>query len=301
VRVKSILHISLVCPAYLLSALFLNLELCPTLLAHATASPASVAYVLDMAGAWRVSGATQNLTIGNRLPAGALLVNDNAAKRDFIIVANLNGEVIRTIRCQPAACRECQTGGGCYDPIQPLPDAPGSDNAFNAAWRAIEELFASHPDHFSVHRVRDDGFVLSRDAVVPLNGNSIDLTALLHDQAPGAFQLRCSNLSGDDKAATAAWKSKPVNLQWAPGGTASAEFEGLRPGLFSLSVKHEGETSNAWILVVPSTGFSGWNARFEEFTLKTDAWGSLVSAERKRSYQRAYLDYLNSQLAGQPQ
>jgi hypothetical protein len=264
------------------------------------ASPA-VFSVVEMAGTWTVSGgSSQPLVAGDRLSAGAVLVNASPVSRDFITIANSRGEVIRAIRCKTNVCGECQTGGGCYDPIRPLPaDASAAESALATTWQAVQELFSQKPDRYSLHRVRGDAFSVNRDAVLGMNGNTIDVSSLLLGQEKGDYELRCTAISRDTPPASA-WNSESVKLEWTPGSQAIVAFAGLHPGLYSLRFTQDDSTSTAWILVTPAANSAEWNGRFEDFVHKTDSWGDSVSDATKRAYQRAYLDSLNAQLSGQP-
>ncbi|HVO56113.1 MAG TPA: hypothetical protein VMT51_00300 [Dongiaceae bacterium] len=265
---------------------------------RSAAAATKIGYVLDMVGMWRVAGTEQPLAIGTQLPAGAMLVNESPVSQDYIIVANLNGDVIRTIRCRSGVCGECRTGGGCYDPVRPLPDAPAAENAFATAWHAVQDLFGARPDHYSLHRVRGGGFALHRDGVVPLEGAAIDFTALLEGQEKGVYELRCVEIQREG-ATGAAWRSKAAVVDLLPGDKVAPGCEGIKPGLFLLRAKHGDESSSAWVLAVPAADFAEWNAKFADFVKKTDTWGDTVPEETKRSYQRAYLEYLNSMRSGQ--
>ena len=79
-----------------------------------------VGYVLQMQGTWTLRGASQSLSLGQALPAMGFLMNPAPHDQDNIVIADLRGDVIKTVRCKGGVCRECREFGGCYDPIQPL-------------------------------------------------------------------------------------------------------------------------------------------------------------------------------------
>ncbi len=68
-----------------------------------------------------------------RLSAGSVLTNSTPSDFDYIVVGNLNGEVIKKIRCKSKVCRECSASGACLDPIHPLPPVVQSPSALAVA------------------------------------------------------------------------------------------------------------------------------------------------------------------------
>jgi hypothetical protein len=105
-----------------------------------------------------------------------------------------------------------------------------------------------------------------------------------------------SAASNDQKGTQ--WKSISVAVNWAPPGKAEVVLEGIHPGLFHLRAKHGDETSTAWILVVQTEVYPVLSKQFEDFVRQTVSWGDGVSADTKRAYQRAYLEYLASSNSG---
>src|ERR1039457_6894740 len=73
-----------------------------------------VGYVLEMEGTWTLRASSQPLSMGQALPRAGLLVNSDPLDNDNIVVANLRGEVIKTIRCRSGVCGECRESSGCY-------------------------------------------------------------------------------------------------------------------------------------------------------------------------------------------
>src|SRR5208337_1395676 len=113
-----------------------------------------VAYVLEIEGTWTLKGNAKPLALGQSLPAKGILSNDVPRDNDHIVVADLRGEVIKTIHCMSRVCRECRVSGGCYDPIQPIPDATARVGTISVIVEAVLEFFAGKPNRYSVHRVR---------------------------------------------------------------------------------------------------------------------------------------------------
>jgi hypothetical protein len=251
-----------------------------------------VGYVLELEGTWTLRPSSQPLSIGQALPRSALLVNSNPLDNDHIAVANLRGEVIKTIRCRSGACWECHESGGCYDPIQPLPDARSGTSAFSATLDAVLELFAGKPDRFSIHRVRGLGFSIRRDGVARLVGGSVNVGYFLEGQEKASYEIWFVASSGETQSKNE-WKSSPIALNWNPGEAATVVVNGIQPGLYEMRVQHNGEVSSAWVLLCDSAMYPLMAAPFEEFLHQTNAWGDSVTSDTKRSYQRAYLEYLS--------
>jgi len=252
-----------------------------------------VGYVLEMEGTWTLRANSQPLSMGQALPRAGLLVNSNPLDNDYIVVANLRGEVIKTIRCRSGVCGECRESGGCYDPIQPLPDAGGGTSAFSATLDAVLELFTGKPDRFSIHRVRGIGFSITRDGIARLDGTTVDVRYFLDGQEKASYELWFAASPGEAQSKKE-WKSSPIALNWKPGEAAAVVVNGIQPGLYEMRVRHSGEVSSAWVLLCAPAMCSLMTTSFEEFLHRTNAWGDSVTSDTKRCYQRAYLEYLSS-------
>jgi hypothetical protein len=251
-----------------------------------------VGYVLEMEGTWTLRASSQPLSMGEALPRAGLLVNSNPLDNDHIVVANLRGEVIKTIRCRSGVCGECRESSGCYDPIQPLPDIGGGTSAFSATLDAVLELFTGKPDRFSIHRVRGIGFSIRRDGIARLNGATVDVRYFLEGQEKGSYELWFV-ASSEEAQSKKEWKSSPIALNWNPGEAAAVVVNGIHPGLYEMRVQHSGEASSAWVLLCDPAMCPLMTTSFEEFLHQTNAWGDDVTSDTKRSYQRAYLEYLS--------
>src|ERR1700676_2923766 len=93
------------------------------LMAHSARAQEKVGYVLEVHGAWVLGDNSASLKPGDAVAGGTILRNGTAkpSDSDRIVVADLQGNVIKRIRCKSSACNECRDSGTCYDPIQPLP------------------------------------------------------------------------------------------------------------------------------------------------------------------------------------
>jgi hypothetical protein len=276
-------------PAWRIIAIVTILIGCPpSILAQRT-----VGYVLEMQGEWTIGGSATGLSMGQPVKEGVVLANPNPAAGDHIVVANLQGEIIRIIRCRSGVCRECRESGACYDPIQPLPITTDSTSTISTAFKAIAELFVGKPDRYSVHRVRGSGFAIARNGIVRMDGSTVDVNDFFRDQGQGSYEVQFVPLSGETSGANDL-KSKPNQLIRSPEGKTVLAVEGLHAGLYEMRVTRGDMTSSASVLVCDAVSYPNTAASFQAFVQKTDSWGTSVSEATRQTYQRAFLEYLAS-------
>ena len=170
----------------------LNLALMACLLCVRLEAQQSAGFVLDMDGIWTSAGSSQPLSRGQHLPAGALLRNDSPSNGDRIVVANLNGEVVKRIRCKSGVCKECNDSGACNDPIRALPSATPQAGALASSFEAVMELFLGKPDRYSAHRVRGEGLA---EAVLQLADGRCDLAPAFRNVDKGRYYIQFKSLS----------------------------------------------------------------------------------------------------------
>jgi hypothetical protein len=256
-----------------------------------------VGYVLEMEGTWTAAGTPESLTMGQSVVGGIVVTNPNPADGDHIVIANLHGDITKTIRCVSGVCRECRESGACYDPIQPLPSISESTSTISTVFTAVLELFAGKPDRYSIHRVRGSGFVIPRNGVVRFDHSVVDVSDFLEGQEKGLYEFQFVLLSGQGSSRHEA-KSSLNSFDWSPGGKAAFVIEGVDPGLYEMRINRGGETSSAWVLLCNAASYPASAASFRAFARQTDSWGASVTQATKQAYQRAYLEYLASSSAG---
>ena len=250
-----------------------------------------IGYVLAMEGTWTLSGDTHALTLGQSLPATGLLVNASPRNGDDIVVADLRGEVIKTVRCKDGVCRECRQLGGCYDPIQQFPAVPDKTTAFGTTLSAVLELFAGKPDRYSVHRVRGGQPIGRAAGVVQLKGSAVEIGYFMEGLEKGSYEVQLASLvgvSGNERK----WRSSVTTVNWNPGNSLPLVLKGIQPGLYLLSFENRGTSGFAWVLLCDSGGYPSALASFDGFSKQMEMWGNSITENTKKSYQRAYLDYL---------
>lgn len=247
-----------------------------------------VGFVLELQGKWVSTTDKTALKVGQTLPAGFVGENPDPVDGDHIVIADLHGEVIKTIRCRSAVCRECSPKGGCYDPIHPLPNSVGTPSRGSAILNAIVDLLSAKPDRYSVHRVRGaEGF---RSAVLQLEGNTTDVGDLLQDLEPGNYALQLTLLSEGNEHPNV----KTLNGQtiWTPGSRADMTVPGIAPGLYEVRYQHGSIVGDAWVLICSGSECRDMAARYAEFKQKTEGWEKNVAPSTIQAYQRACLEYL---------
>jgi hypothetical protein len=248
-----------------------------------------VGFVLELQGKWVGGNDPAALRLGQTLPGGLALENPDPTDGDHIVIANLHGEIIKTIRCRSGACRECTLTGGCYDPVHPLPNPEGAPSGVSTVLNAVVELLSAKPDRYSVHRVR--GAESFRSAVVRLEGNAIDLDSLLKGAEPGNYELQFVSLSKE--ADQAKRKVLIGQMKWEPGEKAILTVNGIEPGLYEVSYQHGMTWGDAWVLLCSGPGCRDMTMAYEEFKQQAKSWDKTVTQSTKQAYQRAYLEYLN--------
>jgi len=252
-----------------------------------------IGYVLAMEGTWTLSGDTPEVILGQSLPAMGLLVNPTPRDGDNIVVADLRGEVIKTVRCKNGACRECRQLGGCYDPIQQLPAVADKTTTFGTTLSAVLELFAGKPDRYSVHRVRGAEPIGRAAGVAQLEGSTVEISYFMEGLDKGSYEVQAASLvgaGGNERN----WRSSATTVNWNPGNSVPLVLKGIQPGLYLLSFGNKGTSGFAWVLLCDSRAYPSAVASFDGFSKQMEIWGDSVSENMKKSYQRAYLDYLAS-------
>jgi hypothetical protein len=240
-------------------------------------------YVLDQEGVWTLPKNSQPLSRGQRLPAGSLLSNSQPSDFDYIVVANLKGDTIKTIRCKSKVCRECSTAGACLDPIRPLPAIAQLPGAMEVAFDAVMGLLAGRGERYSAHRVRGSSI---EEAVLRCENGGLDAHAALRNVSKGHYEVLFRPLTGDTGSAGPITTS----IDWDPAGMNKIVCPGSGRGLWELSFASGSE--NAWILLAGPADYPRLAASFESALAKVKAWGASVSAESSRGYLRATLEYL---------
>jgi len=251
----------------------------------------NVGLVLEMHGKWTYGDTQGFLKLGQLLPGNVLLANTAPVDDDRIVIANLHGEVIKTVRCKDGVCRECSESGACYDPIHPLPKAEESTSRVSTLLDAVLELFVEKPERYSVHRVRGADTEVTKTQVNRLEGNIVELGSFLEGREKGRYDIQFVPIYGKTNNG-AELQTLQGEINWNPGERAILAVDGIKPGLYKVHVYRGASIATAWILLCAGEEYKQSNAAFQEFVHQTQVWGKNVTPETKQAYQRAYLDYL---------
>jgi|GEM_PF-7113481 hypothetical protein len=261
-------------------------------LCYAGAEGPQVGWVVDSRGEWHVNGGQDRLKKFSPLPAEGRVSISAPADGDFITVANLNGEIIRRIRCSNSACGTCVQNDACTSPITPLPKLPEEAGVISAAMEGIRELFGEHPERYSVHRSRSIARSCVTEAVLLLDADRrARLNGLLRNCEAGNYTIEFRAA----EAASDAASPKQVTIFWDPAKPEELYPLGSPAGLFNVQYTRDWMSGSAWILLSPPAKFEIATASFNTFAARVDSWDDEVEPETKAAFKRAYLDYLYQQ------
>lgn len=251
-----------------------------------------VGFVLEMHGKWSDGDAQGFLKLGQLLPGEAVLSNAAPVDDDRIVIANLHGEIIKTVRCKNGVCRECTESGACYDPIHPLPKAGESAGSVSTLLKVVLDLFVEKPERYSVHRVRGADPEAIKSEVVRLDATAVELGSLFEGKEKGRYEVQFVPISEKTKS-----DKKPQSFEgeinWNPGEKAALASHGLAPGLYEVRLFRGSSTTIAWILLCTGADYQHSVDSFEEFVRRTEGWGKSVTPATMQAYQRAFLEYLD--------
>jgi hypothetical protein len=252
----------------------------------------NVGFVLEMQGKWTDGDGQGFLKLGQLLPAEAVLTNAAPVGGDRVVVANLHGDIMKTIRCKEGVCRECTESGACYDPIHPLPKAVDSRGSIAIVLNAVLDLFAEKPERYSVHRVRGEEPEVIRSEVLQLVSNTVELGSLFEGKEKGRYGVQFVPIS--EKTPRGEKPQRPEGaINWNPGEKAALTLNGIAPGLYEVRLYRASSTTTAWILLSTGADYEPLADSFKQFVRETDSWGNNVSTVTKQAYQRAFLEYLD--------
>jgi hypothetical protein len=263
-----------------------------------------VGYVLEVEGAWTVSG--QPIKAGQALAGGSLVTNPQANDFDRIVITNPDGALLLLAECRNKQCSPCVKSGDCKGMLVPLPSTPApssrtSESTTSMVFRVVSDMIWSKPEKYVFARVRGESL---NDAVLHLNSGRIDLAPALSDIERGMYGVRFRTLPVE-KRPSAEWVSETVSLNWDPAKPADVLVPGLRPGLYQIVLTRPGSPGDAgamsaWVLVADAD-FSKLGADFKSATSTASSWSDSVAPETTKAYLRASLEYLASQVqSGNP-
>jgi hypothetical protein len=270
--------------------LFFGFMLLLTILLDAKeAHPEEVGFVLKLKGEWLLNG--KAVAAGETLPAGGKIVHSpkkgGESSFDYITVVRFDGKL---------ESRSWDKAETWRDPVQ----LPQAEKEVPSPWKrvvaAVIGVFPGHPEKYSQMSVRGSAADL-RDAVVELKDGQVNLAPAFKYIRKGTYLL----LFKPTREATESREQgalKPALFNWDPDAPLPLRVNGLRPGLYDLSLlsvqseDHQSTGAKAWILVSDNARYEQTAAAFQQGITLTERRGKEAPADATRSFLRAYLDSL---------
>ena len=198
----------------------------------------------------------------------------------------LRGEKATAFHCPASGPIQAGLPDGTKYTVE-IPSVPGAQSG----WRIALAFAGPMIEHVTPVSRGLEGEL--NDAVVPIKGDSIDLTAAFQGMDSGNYLVQLEPVSGG-KATV------PVQVKWADGTSASVAIPGLRPGLYKLArLDANGQLAGpeAWILVSRPEDFEKDRSAFQEALDATKKWPDEVDVRAPRAFLRQVLDGLSRQPA----
>jgi hypothetical protein len=240
--------------------------------------------VIDIEGRW-VLGGTGELSRGQKVPAGGSIGVISPTQYDYIVIVNLNGDVMVN--------RRCRNPGECDRPVNLPSPARARPSVFGVIMETGMRLLFGHPNEFSRHGSR--GVEPLPDAVVQLRSAKAEFGPLFKGRDKGTYYVRLRPAGGE--AQTQNWIG-PFALNWKPGARGLVASRDIRPGLYEVDLTDaEGYRSLAdddytWVLVARGREYRKALSSLGQAQALTRKWGKAVSGDTSMSFLRAYLKHL---------
>jgi hypothetical protein len=253
-------------------------------------------YVLDVRGDW-VLNSSAKLSKGSSVTVGGVITtpspNDGGT---YIVIADRNGNIFDR--------RNCSNSGECNKPIK-IPAASGGEQSLaSRIIGAAMALVSNEPAKYAslVSRGTD-----LQEAVVKLEGDKIDLSAVFKNMQGEGYLLRFEQMS-KKKNNSRDRSPKPLKFNWDPKKPQALVVNELAPGLYKVSLlevsllesdggAHDPTGNEAWVFVARPDQYSKASATFDAATNVTRQWGTNVRQNTVREFLRASLDFINAQNA----
>jgi len=228
--------------------------------ANPTSNPRTLRFGSAIASDDRISGSSRG---------GSILVTSRKADKDYRFFEH----------CDQLPCEY-----NFRDENRPV-EAAGF---FARLWAAVIPVIQGHGDAFVAAVSREWGQDL-REAVTPLQGGQLDLTAAIESLDPGSYFVRLERLG------TSAQPGRALPLQWAPGAPARFSSAGVSPGLHKLLlVRDNGDPTGveSWILIAAPADYDRFASDFRQAMAATASLAQQMDADATRPVLRAYLKSL---------
>jgi hypothetical protein len=127
------------------------------------------------------------------------------------------------------------------------------------------------------------------EAVVPLTGSQLDLSASFKDMDDGDYRIVLAPLNGAGKS------SPPIRLRNKRGAPALVPNSGISPALYNvILVDQDGAPlgDEAWALVRSPDTYAAASSDFSQLVADSEKWPAEMDPSATRAILRAYLDQL---------
>jgi hypothetical protein len=167
---------------------------------------------------------------------------------------------------------------------------PSDPPAYAGTWAALLFQIKKFPELFATPVSRGLEADLD-DAVLQMNGGSVEFAPTLAEMEAGNYTLRLERVDTESKALAM------IHVQWKGEGSASASapVPAIAPGLYGLIRQQaDGKPTGqeAWVLLAAPENFAKQSSEFESFSSATKQWPDQVDARAPRAVSRAYLQAL---------
>jgi hypothetical protein len=233
---------------------------------------------------------------GETLTVGAICLFGNEQGSIVLKFATPADSVLYPFPCEKAnmgGAASCTTGprNTCAVDLRKVGEKKGLTASFMATIsEALARITRAAPEKYMVAASRGAEAELM-DAVVPLEGEQIDLRAAFRDMDPGTYYVELGAVGA------ASTQGPPVRVSFAKGQAARAEARGVSGGLYKLALvteKGEPGDSDCWILVGPPPEYAKQAASYDQAVSESTKLPAEMDAGATRALLRAYLESLAS-------
>jgi hypothetical protein len=225
------------------------------------AQPVDVGLVLKLKGEWLLNG--KAVAAGETLPAGGKIYHAPQERGqppllDYISVVFFDGTI---------ESRSWDKAESWNAPIQLPPARKEAPSRWSRIVSAVMGVFPGHPEKYRQMSVRGPAMDI-QDAVVELNNGQLDLGPTFKHVRKGKYLVVLKPIR-QTKASTEESTFKPVLFDWDPNTSPPLRVDGIRPGLYDLSVQNaqSKDTSNrseAWVIVSQHARYETTAAAFQQ-------------------------------------
>ena len=241
-------------------------------------------WVLAVHGTW-TSGA-KTLKLGDPVKVNDK-VRGTGAPGDRLTVTLLDGKPHEYT---------CESKPDCTSVIEPF--RPGPDALPTRIFQALSTL-ATHREVMPVSAISRGAEGL-RQAVLPLDGNQLDLSPAVKQADPGEYTLSLRPISGDRTAKPQARVRGSVH--WDPPALTAAAVPGLTPGLYELAMNStEGDSiGSVTVLVASPADYDPAHQTFEEGKQVLATWPQGVDPAAIEAFQSDILFHFHLSQTSRP-